>query len=78
MSVKRVAILTAGGLAPCLSSAVAGLIEIGADEQHDAHREAFAQLARHRWRTPAVSEVLRVLVIERKLRAEQQDQPGHV
>ena len=27
MSVRRVALLTAGGLAPCLSSAVGGLIE---------------------------------------------------
>ena len=27
MSVRRVALLTAGGFAPCLSSAVGGLIE---------------------------------------------------
>jgi diphosphate-dependent phosphofructokinase len=27
MAVKKVALLTAGGLAPCLSSAVGGLIE---------------------------------------------------
>lgn len=50
MSVKTVAMLTAGGLAPCLSSAVAGLIEryteIAPDVRLIAYRNGYAGLLR--------------------------------
>src|SRR3982751_1023441 len=48
MSVRRVALLTAGGLAPCLSSAVGGLIEryteIAPDVEIICYRSGYAGL----------------------------------
>src|SRR5690348_2819127 len=41
MSVKTVAMLTAGGLAPCLSSAVGGLIERYTEVAPDVHIIAY-------------------------------------
>jgi pyrophosphate--fructose-6-phosphate 1-phosphotransferase len=62
MSVRRVALLTAGGLAPCLSSAVGGLIErytdIAPDVEIIGYRNGFAGLlgADHYDVTPEVRE----------------------
>jgi pyrophosphate--fructose-6-phosphate 1-phosphotransferase len=62
MSVRRVALLTAGGLAPCLSSAVGGLIErytdIAPDVELIGYRNGFAGLlgADHYEVTPEVRE----------------------
>ncbi len=48
MSVRRVALLTAGGLAPCLSSSVGGLIEryseIAPDVEIIGYRDGYAGL----------------------------------
>jgi pyrophosphate--fructose-6-phosphate 1-phosphotransferase len=53
MTVKTVAILTAGGLAPCLSSAVGGLIErytaVAPDVRIIAYRNGFAGLLTGDW-----------------------------
>lgn len=62
MTVRTVAMLTAGGLAPCLSSAVGGLIErygeVAPDVRIIAYLGGYAGLLRGEWVevTPEVRE----------------------
>ncbi len=60
MSVRRVALLTAGGLAPCLSSAVGGLIEryteLAPDVEIIGYLDGYAGLLRGRF-VPVTEEV---------------------